>query len=179
VQGLSPNTVYAFAALACAAAGAISDVRWRRIPDWVTGPGLVAGLLLHLALGDGRSLVGAALAAVLAGGVFLQFYLAGCMDAGDVKLMAAVCCLAGLSAVAQILAGAALTGGLAALFVAVFRWRSQHTLASTGQLPAHHDGAARRPRRELSFHNSGALRLPYGLAIAAGAACSVCNLFVR
>ena len=162
VQGFSPNTVYAFAALACAAVGAISEARSNRIPNFISTSGIVAGLLLHLALGNWHSVAGAALAAVLAGGVFLPFYVAGAMDAGDVKLMAAVCCLAGPSAVAQVLAGAALAGGLAALFVVVFRCRTKH-----------------RPHSELNFHPSRALPLPCALAIAAGAACSVCNVFVR
>lgn len=179
MQGLSPNTVYACAALACAAAGAVGDVRSRRIPNWITGLGLVIGLLLHLTLGGWRSLLSAALAGLLGGGVFLVFYLAGGMGAGDVKLMAAVCCLAGLSAVAQVLVGAALAGGLAALLVAALRRRTQATLTNVGRLLAHHARSGLRPHAELNLNHAQTLRLPYGLAIAAGAATWLCNVFAR
>ena len=179
MQALSPNTVYAFAALAFAAAGAIAGVRSRSIPNFISASGIGAGLLLHLALGGWRSLLSAALAGTLAGGMFLLFYLAGGMGASDVKLMAAVCCLAGLAAVAQILVGAALAGGLAGLLVALFRRCTKATLANVGRLPAHHGSAGPRPHPELNLHHPRALRLPYGLAIAAGAATSVCNVFAR
>ena len=171
--------MYAIAALACAGAGAVCDARWRRIPNWITCPGFVAGLLLHLALGGWRSMLSAVLGGLLAGSLFLLFYLAGGMGAGDVKLMAAVCCLAGLANVAQILVGAALAGGLAALLVAVYRRRTRATFANVGRLPAHLGSAGLCPHPEVNVHNSRGLRLPYGLAIAAGAAASVCNLLVR
>jgi prepilin peptidase CpaA len=97
--------------LVCAGGGAFLDVRTRRIPNWLTGPSLLAGLILHLVLGGWRSMATAALAGVLAGGAFLVFYLAGGMGAGDVKLMTAVGCVAGLTYVAEILIATALMGG--------------------------------------------------------------------
>jgi prepilin peptidase CpaA len=179
VHSFSPNAVYGIASLSCAAAGALCDVRTRRIPNWISGPGLLAGLGLHLALGGWRSLLSSALAGLGAGVLFLLFYLAGGMDAGDVKLMAAVCCLAGAQALPRVLVGTAIAGGLAALVLALAHRRAMDTMARVARLVAYHGTRGLKPHPELNLHNPQALRLPYGLAIAAGAASSACNLLVR
>lgn len=173
------DTVYAIAAFVCASLGAVCDVRTRRIPNWLTGGGILAGLLLHLSLGGWRSLSGAAVGGLLAGTIFLLFYLAGGMGAGDVKLIAAVCCLAGLSAVAGILLGTALLGGLFAIVLALLRHRLKDTFANMGRLLTHHGSAGLRPHPDLNLSNPGTLRLPYGLAIAAGAGSSLCSVLLR
>ncbi len=179
MQGLSPNAVYGLASLACAAAGAICDVRTRRIPHWVTGPGILLGLLLHLFLGGWGAMGSAALAGLMAGSVFLLFNLVGGMGADDVKLIAAVCCLAGFGAVAQILVGTALTAGLAAVLLALFHRRTRETLSNVGRRLLHHGTSSWRLHPDLNVNHSSRLGLPYGLAIAAGAASSVYNVFLR
>ena len=81
--------------LLCAGIGSVTDVRERRVPNFVTGPAIVVGLMLHTIFGGWRGLGDSALAGLIAGGIFLVFFLAGGMGAGDVKLMAAVGCFAG------------------------------------------------------------------------------------
>jgi prepilin peptidase CpaA len=179
VHGFAMDTVYAMTSFVCAGLGAICDVRTRRIPNWLTGSGILAGLLLHLGLGGWRSLSSAAAGGLLAGTIFLLFYLAGGMGAGDVKLIAAVCCLAGLSAVAGILLSTALLGGLFALLLALLRRRLKDTLSNLGRLLLHHGSAGLRPHPDLNLSNPGTLRLPYGLAIAAGAGSSLCSVLLR
>ncbi|MGB8888600.1 MAG: prepilin peptidase [Candidatus Korobacteraceae bacterium] len=179
MHGLALDTVYAIAAFVCAGIGAICDVGTRRIPNWLTGSGMLAGLLLHLRLGGWRSASGAALGGLLAGTIFLLFYLAGGMGAGDVKLIAAVCCLAGLSAVAGILLGTALLGGLFAVVLALLHQRMKDTFANLGRLLLHHGTSGLRPHPDLNLSNPGTLRLPYGLAIAAGAGSSLCSVLLR
>ena len=179
MAGPSLDTIYALASFACASLGAVCDVRTRRIPNWLTGPGILLGLALHLGLGGWRSLGGAAVGGLLAGFIFLLFYLAGGMGAGDVKLIAAVCCLAGLSAVAGILLGTALLGGLFAVLLALLRHRLKDTFANLGRLLVHHSTAGIRPHPDLNLSNPGTLRLPYGLAIAAGAGSSLCSVLLR
>jgi prepilin peptidase CpaA len=179
MQSFPVQTAYSLAAFACAASGAVCDVRTRRIPNWLSGAGLGLGLLLHLSLGGLRSMAGAALAALIAGSIFLVFYLAGGMGAGDVKLMAGVCCLAGAGCVASLLVGTAVLGGVFALVVAVLRRRLKPTLANVGRLLLYHGAAGLRPHPELNFLNPQTLRLPYGLAIAAGAGSSLCSVLLR
>jgi prepilin peptidase CpaA len=179
MQGLSVDAAYGWASFLCAAIGAICDIRTRRIPNWLTAPGLLLGLILHGLLGGWRSLVGAALAGLIAGTIFLLFYLAGGMGAGDVKLIVAVCSLAGLSAVAGILVGTALLGGLFALALALFHHRLKDTFANMGRLLAHHGAAGLQPHPDLNLDNPRTLRLPYGIAIAAGAGSSLCGVLLR
>jgi prepilin peptidase CpaA len=164
------ETIYLAAALICAAGGACSDYRRRRIPNAWTAPCAIAGLLLHGWLGGWREMATALLAASLAGTVFLLFYLAGGMGGGDVKLIAAVSACAGLSHVAAILIATALMGGVFALVVALAARRLRQTLANVGRLLAHHGGSGLQPHPELNLAHSQAHRLPYGLAIAAGTA---------
>jgi Flp pilus assembly protein protease CpaA len=42
--------------LLCAGIGSVTDVSERRIPNWVTGPAIVAGLMLHAISGGWRGL---------------------------------------------------------------------------------------------------------------------------
>src|ERR1700743_2106458 len=84
------QSIYATAALTCATVASVSDIRERKIPNWLTGPALLTGLVLHLCLDGLHGLGASALAAAIAGGIFLLFYIAGGMGAGDVKLMAAL-----------------------------------------------------------------------------------------
>src|SRR2546428_8401134 len=77
------------------ALAAWSDLRTRRIPNSITVTGAAAGLLLqafyHVVSGAVQSLAGAGLGLA----IFLVFYVAGGMGAGDVKLFGAVGAFAG------------------------------------------------------------------------------------
>ncbi len=173
------DTIYALAAFLWASAGAVCDLRTRRIPNWLTGSGCLAALLLH-GVRNGWRGAGSALAGSLLGGaVFLLFYLAGGMGAGDVKLVAAVCGLAGLGATAGILLGTALLGGIFALALALWHRRLAESLANMGRLLWHHGARGLRPHPQLNVSNPRTLRLPYGLAIAAGAGSSLCSVLLR
>ena len=92
--------VYPAAATLTALLGAGFDLKSRRIPNFITGPALLIGMLLHVSLDGWRGLLTTLAACLICGSVFLIFYLAGGMGAGDVKLMAAAGCMAGLQKVA-------------------------------------------------------------------------------
>ena len=109
---LDRETTYLGAALVCASIGGLTDGRCRRIPNWLTAPSILLGLMLHLVLGGWRDMAASAVAGLLAGGIFLLFFLAGGMGGGDVKLITAVCCLAGISQTVCILIATSLLGGV-------------------------------------------------------------------
>ena len=102
-----------------------SDLRWRTIPNLLTGPAILAGLGLHTFMSQWTGLVFSLEGAALGLGLFLIIYVFGWMGAGDVKLYAAVGSFLGpvhtLSAAMVI----ALVGGLLALVVLGFHqgWR--------------------------------------------------------
>ena len=167
---MNPEFVYPVAASVCAAIGAAFDVKSRKIPNLLTGPSLLFGLGLHLALGGWHSLLSSLAAALICGAVFLVFYLAGGMGAGDVKLITAVGCIAGLSNSAYLLVLTALAGGVMAIGLALMRGRLKQTLFNVGAIANHHKESGLTPHPELHVRNANTLRLPYGLAIAAGCA---------
>jgi len=167
---INAETVYLGAAVLCAFSGAICDYRFRKIPNWLTGSSILLGLVLHLVLGDWRSLSSAAFAGLAGGGAFLLFYLAGGMGGGDVKLITAVSSCAGLSHVAAILIATAIAGGIFALALAVIAGQLKQTVSNAARLLAHHGSVGLKPHPDLNVQNSRALRLPYGIAIGAGTA---------
>jgi prepilin peptidase CpaA len=165
---LTSDLTYLAIAGSCAAAGSIFDVKSRRIPNFLTLPSFVLGLLLHLTLGGWKQLLSSLAGGLICGAVFLLFYVAGGMGAGDVKLMAAVGSIAGLPHVAYLLALTAICGGVMAVALALARGRFQQTLMNVGELAAHHSHQGLAPHPDLNLSNAQTLRLPYGLAIAAG-----------
>jgi prepilin peptidase CpaA len=162
------NLVYVTAALLCAGFAAFFDLRTRRIPNILTGPSILLGLVLHLVLGGWSQLGLAAAAAAIAGGIFLVFYLAGGMGAGDVKLMTAVACIAGYHSLFELLVATVLMGGVFAIILAILRGKLKETFRNIGALFAHHRDAGLTPHPDLNLKNTHTLRLPYAIAIAAG-----------
>ncbi len=165
---LSPDCMYLLLASLCASAGAVSDVRSRRIPNLLTGASVVLGLLLHLGVGGWRQMGMAAAAGLVGGAVFFVFFVVGGMGAGDVKLMSAVSAIAGFGHLEEMFLAIALVGGLMAVALAVARGRLKATLANVGSLIHHHALAGALPHPDLNLANPKTLRLPYGLPIAAG-----------
>ncbi|HHW15700.1 MAG TPA: hypothetical protein GXX28_12345 [Firmicutes bacterium] len=100
---------------------AAGDVRSRRIPNLLTLPGLVLGLLLGALaagwMGFWQSLLGAAAGLGL---LFLPFALGG-LGAGDVKLLAMVGAFGGPAFAFRSFLAAALIGGAAS---ALLLWRA-------------------------------------------------------
>ncbi|WP_051276036.1 prepilin peptidase [Desulfovirgula thermocuniculi] len=82
-------------AVGAAVLGAALDLRSRRIPNWLTFPGMLLGLLLGLASGRFSQAAGTLGICLLAG--FL-LWLLGCFGEGDAKLFAALGALAGADA---------------------------------------------------------------------------------
>lgn len=170
--------IYLATALACALVGAAFDVKSRRIPNFITLPSMLIGMAMHLALNGWRGLGLSLAAGLIAGVIFAIFWIAGGMGAGDVKLMTAVACLAGLPHVAWLLSLTALAGGVMAIGLAVVRGRLKETVLNVGAIAAHHRHEGLSPHPHLNVRNEWTLRLPYGLAIAAGTALSLCMTVV-
>jgi prepilin peptidase CpaA len=176
---LDAELIYPALSLAVSLAGAVTDLRNRRIPNWLTLPSIVLGLSLHLAFNGWRGLGQSAAAGLIAGVIFVIFWLAGGMGAGDVKLITAVASIAGLSQVAWLLALTAIAGGVMAVGLALWRGRLRETIMNMGALAVHHRFEGLKPHPHLNVGNVRTLRLPYALAIAAGCAMTVCMTMVR
>lgn len=173
---MQPQLTYPAAAAACALAGSVTDVKSRRIPNYITVPAFFTGLLLHLFLGGWKQMLTALAGGLICGVIFLLFFIAGGMGAGDVKLITAVGTIAGLSHVAYILALTAITGGVMALVLALARGRLKQTLMNVGEIASHHKKSGLQPHPDINVKNVKTLRLPYALAIAGG---SVLTLYFQ
>jgi prepilin peptidase CpaA len=176
VGKLNSEVAYAVCTVLCTLTGAVYDIRFRRVPNALTLPAIAFGLLLHSLLGGWRQLGMAAAAGLLCGVVFLFFHLAGGMGGGDVKLMTAAGCLAGLSLVGDLLIFTAVTGGIMATGVALYHRRLKQTMTNVYALAVHHRSMGLAPHPELNIDNEQTLRMPYALAIAAGSVLSLCLL---
>lgn len=145
------------------------DIRWRRIPNWLTVTGVALGLVLSWFLdvpGIRASLKGLGLAFA----IYFVLYLLRGMGAGDVKLMAAVGATAGMANWLGILFCTALIGGVVGVLLAVTKGRLGATafnlLRIVGSLGRGH--APYKDNPDLDIGSSTALRLPHGVMIALG-----------
>jgi len=143
-------------------AAVFTDVRTRRIPNWLTGA--IAGAAFGLAFGGGpvtplRALLGLVVGLAL----MLPGHIIGATGAGDVKLMAAVGAVVGPDVIFRAFLYSAVAGGVLAVVVAVRRGRLGTTLQATTNLvtqPVHAKRAIEASDR--------ANRFAYGPAIAVG-----------
>jgi len=141
-------------AVAGATFAALVDLRWRRIPNWLTGSVLLLGLGVNLWLKGPGGIAFALFGALLGGAILLPFYLHRAIGAGDVKLLAALGAVLGPQAVVAVVLYAAVAGGLISLVLLSRRARLGQALFDM----------IRRPTR---MRLSGA-KAPYGVAIASG-----------
>jgi prepilin peptidase CpaA len=154
-------------ALGTTAVAAVTDVRGSRIPNWLTYTGLLLALAARAAFGW-PALKDGLLGMFIGGGLFLVLFVVGGMGGGDVKLMAAVGAWAGQSNVAVIMIATAISGGFLALGYMFTGKIIRRTLWNTVELVRHHLTSGLQPHPFLNIHESGSLRVPFGLAIAMG-----------
>jgi prepilin peptidase CpaA len=176
MNALQQHLIFSGGALLCASIGSVHDVRERRIPNVVTGPAILAGLMLHAISGGWVGFGNSAFAGLIAGGIFLIFFFAGGMGAGDVKLMAAVGCFAGLSSLCLLVISTVLAGAAFALAIGIYNGRLRQTLRNVGALLLHHGEQGLKPHPDLNLTNANTLRLPFALPIAAGCLFTLCAL---
>jgi prepilin peptidase CpaA len=89
----------------------ITDIRGHRIPNWLTGSAVLAGIAYHTGAGGASGFMLSIAGLGLGLALLLPFYAAGGMGAGDVKLMGAVGVLLGMKAVFAAFVASALVGG--------------------------------------------------------------------
>lgn len=155
-------------ALIIAFIGAVKDVRVKRIPNRLTYSGLLAGLVVRLAVSGWPGLRGGLLGVVLGGGLFFALFLLGGMGGGDVKLMAAVGAWAGIMQTAYVVLLTAMAGGVLALVYIVSHKQVSLALTNTVELLRHHMTSGFQTHPALNVREPNSLRIPYGLAIAVG-----------
>lgn len=115
---MTPLTIMLFIILAIAM---VTDILYRKIPNAVTIPAVIFGLVFHTYLNGLDGFLFSAGGTFLGIGVLLFFYLAGMMGAGDVKLMGAVGSILGPAGVFQAFLFTAVIGGIYAMIMMAFK----------------------------------------------------------
>jgi prepilin peptidase CpaA len=157
------------AILACAVLLSViagwTDFRSRRIPNWLTVPGLVAGVALNTFAGRWGglklSLLGAGLGLLL----LLPFVLLRALGAGDWKLAGALGAFVGPRVLADLLMGSIFVAGIMALALVIYKGRLRETLRNIVRMLASL-GSFQMPGPEVSLDNPQSLKVPYGVALA-------------
>jgi prepilin peptidase CpaA len=166
MQVINPLVLWPTVAVVITAAA--TDLRSRRIPNWLVVPFLIAGLIassiLHGWSGLGHSLFAVAIAAGLMG---FFCYLGG-MGMGDVKLCAAIGAWIGPTQLLAALLLTALAGGLMAICWALARGFLKDTLHGIGHLLTGFRKQGLRPHPTLVLDNPVTRKMPYAPAIAIG-----------
>jgi prepilin peptidase CpaA len=142
-----------------------TDYRKRRIPNWLTVPGLLLGIGLNFAFngwaGLRISLLGAGVGLVL----LLPFVLLRSLGAGDWKLAGALGAFVGWAVLLDLLLASVFVAGAMAAVLVVYKKRVRETLRNMGHLLIAL-GTFRMPGSEVSLENPQSLRVPYGVALA-------------
>jgi prepilin peptidase CpaA len=165
LYGANLRSVILGLAVAMALIAGWTDWRWRRIPNWVTVPGLVVGIAANL-LADGlaglrTSLLGAGLGLLL----LLPFVLLRSLGAGDWKLAGALGAFVGPGALANMLMVSIFVAGAMALALIIYKRRFMQTLRNIGHMLAAM-ATLHMPGAEVSLDNPQSLKVPYGVALA-------------
>lgn len=143
------------------------DLKERRIPNNVTGPGLVMGLALA-GLIEG-SLPGSALAGAVVGLLLsIPLVALGGLGAGDAKLITAVGSFVGIGGLLPVFVFGGIFGGILAVVNALRRGALLGVLVNTKNLLIYQLTLGRHGER-IRLDSPGVHTIPYGLAIAAGA----------
>jgi prepilin peptidase CpaA len=153
---------------AVAAAGCATDLKSRRIPNWLTGGAATMALLYHLWTGGPSALL-LSLAGLLVGGAifFLPFALGG-LGGGDVKLLAALGAWAGPTDALWIALYSGVAGGLLAIVTAVGSGYLRTAMRNVSRLLVHWGQAGITPLPDLTLERSAAPKLAYALPILCG-----------
>jgi prepilin peptidase CpaA len=172
----SREIIWAFALTLTFVAAAV-DWRTRKIPNWLTVPGILAGITLRTVIsgwpGAKASLEGVGLALAL----LLPLVLLRALGAGDWKLMGAVGAFMGPILFLFILFGSLLASGLMSVIQMIKTKRVKETLKNIVDLVRGFGVFGFRANPKISLDNPKLLKIPFGVAVAASTA--ICFVVAR
>jgi prepilin peptidase CpaA len=147
-------------------AGAVADLRNRRIPNAVNGALLVAGVASQAGVNGWRGALSGVAAAVLVVIGLWRSWQKGRIGGGDVKMAGAAAAWTGLGLALPYLLATAIAGGLLALLCAA-RSSRQARREMQANLVAVAAGLG-APEVDIKG-GAGRVSVPYGAAVAVGA----------
>lgn len=165
-MSMSINPVVSVGLVVCVVVAAAIDVRERRIPNWLSLSGVLAGGCLNSIVGGVDGLISSLLGGLA--GFFLLFfgYLLGGIGAGDVKLLAAVGAFLGPKLVFCAFIWMALSGGVLAILFVLWKGAFRQTFRNLKLLI---QGWTLGTDSSIDLKNPSLLKLPRAVSIALGA----------
>jgi prepilin peptidase CpaA len=148
-----------------AAGAGYTDLRQRRIPNWLTVSGAAAGMVLNGVMGRWGGLKASLLGLGLGLLLLLPFVLLRSLGAGDWKLAGALGAIVGPSVLIDLLVGSIFVAGVMAFALVIYKRRLMQTLRNIGKMlgsMVH----LHMPGPEVSLDNPESLKIPYGVALA-------------
>jgi prepilin peptidase CpaA len=153
--------------LALTISAALLDWRSRRIPNWLTVPGFLSGVTLHVVLNGWQglrfTLAGGALALIL----LLPLVMLRALGAGDWKLMGAVGAFLGWKLFLFVMFGSILASGIMAIVQMIRVGRVAETFRNMWTLLKGFFVFGLKKNPQISLDNPRLLKLPFGVAVAA------------
>lgn len=145
-----------------------TDLRSRRIPNWLVLPFMVAGLVTSTVYYGWRGLEHSAGGLALGAVAFGVLAVMGGMGMGDVKLCAAIGAWIWSRQLVLALVLTGIAGGIMAVAWSIFGGFFGEMLSNTGNLIFGFKARGLKPDPELTLDNPLARKMPYAPAIAIG-----------
>ena len=156
---------------------AMYDIRFHKIPNWLTFPTMVAGIAFYTCMAGSKGLIFSVEGLLLGTAFFMVFYVCAGMGAGDVKLMGAIGGILGPEGVFAAFLGTALIGGIYAMVLLKLHGRLKETVKRYGEILKVFFFTG----KFIYLPPEGGTKLPvlsYGIAIAFGTLFSIMkNIF--
>jgi len=152
-------------AMILAAAAGWTDLRWRRIPNWLTVPALLIGVIANAIVGDWLGLKASLLGAALGLALLLPFVLLRSLGAGDWKFAGALGAFTGPGLLVDLLLASILVAGIMAVVLVIYKKRTRQTIRNIGHILISLV-TFRLPGTQVSLDNPDSLKVPYGVALA-------------
>jgi prepilin peptidase CpaA len=143
----------------------VTDWRSRRIPNWLTMPGFLLGVLTNTLVGGWAGTKDSLLGAGLGLGLLLPFVVIRVLGAGDWKLVGALGAFLGPHPLMVVLIVTILVNGVMALAMIVWKKRVAETARNFMRMLAAF-ATMHLPGRDLTLDNPDAVKVPFGIAVA-------------
>jgi prepilin peptidase CpaA len=142
-----------------------TDLRWRRIPNWVTVPGLLIGVAVNTVLSGWTGLRASLLGAAIGLALLIPFVLLRSLGAGDWKLAGALGAFTRPGLLVDLLLASIFVAGVMAVALVIYKGRTRQTIRNIGHILISLL-TFRLPGTQVSLDNPDSLKVPYGVALA-------------
>jgi prepilin peptidase CpaA len=141
------------------------DLRYRKIPNWATLPGIVLGLGVSILFGGWGGMKASGIGFLIGFGALLVLFVLGWMGGGDVKLMAAVGALKGYPFVVSALFYSLIVGVVIGVAMLIWNRKTQRAFKNLFFVVASRFSPL-IPKQNINREETQ--KIPFGLAIVAG-----------